>query len=344
MPPPDRITFAGPVNNNRAFRLFHRPPSLPNPEHLTTMRNDLLDVFSCRFNPLRYEQPQRHFRDWVEHMLDCGVKVHVAEVQYGERPFECDLPHVDHLGLRASTAAWAKENALNLAFWRNNHQAKYICWCDADIFFEDKNWAAETVQALQLYNIVQPWYQALDRGPDGEIMQTHTSFCYHYTRGDPLIPQTKNGKPYGNHAHPGYCWASKRDVLESTGGLFELGGMGSSDRAMALSLVGKARHAAPKRANKAYLEELERFQARIMPAVKHRIGYVKNVINHQFHGSKPNRQYLSRWNMFLRHGFDPHTDLARNMDGIYEWAGNKPELEREWLTYLAQRNEDANCL
>jgi hypothetical protein len=73
------------------------------------MRNDLLHVYTARFNPLRYEQPQQHFKDWVEHMLDCGVKVHVAEVQYGERPFECDLPHVDHLGLRASTPAWAKE-------------------------------------------------------------------------------------------------------------------------------------------------------------------------------------------------------------------------------------------
>jgi hypothetical protein len=48
--------------------------------------------------------------------------------------------------------------------------------------------------------------------------------------------------------------------------------------------------------------------------------------------------------MFLRHGFDPLVDLARNMDGIYEWAGGKPELEREWLSYLAMRNEDANTL
>jgi hypothetical protein len=307
------------------------------------MRNDLLDVYTCRFNPLRWEQPDKHFRDWVEHMLDCGVRVHVAEVQYGERPFVCDLLHVDHVGLRASTPAWAKENALNIAFWRN-HEPKYICWCDSDIFFEDKNWAAETVHALQLYGIVQPWYQALDRGPDGEIMQVHTSFCYHYTQGNPLIQETRNGKPYGNQAHPGYCWASRRDILESTGGLFELGGMGSSDRAMALSLVGKARSAAPRKCNTSYIEALETFQARIRPAVKGRIGYVRNVINHRFHGSKPNRQYLSRWNMFLRHNFDPLTDLARNMDGIFEWAGNKPELEREWLQYLATRSEDANTL
>src|SRR4051794_17663697 len=85
------------------------------------MRSDLLHVYTARYNPLRYEQPQQHFKDWVEHMLDCGVRVHVAEVQYGERPFECDQPHVDHVGLRANTPAWAKENALNIALWRNNH-------------------------------------------------------------------------------------------------------------------------------------------------------------------------------------------------------------------------------
>src|SRR3954451_12039279 len=107
------------------------------------MRNDLLHVYTSRFNALRWEQPDRHYRDWVEHMLDSGVKLHVAEVQYGERPFVCDLPHVDHIGLRASTPAWAKENALNLAFWRTSH-AKYICWCDADVFFERPDWASET--------------------------------------------------------------------------------------------------------------------------------------------------------------------------------------------------------
>ena len=48
--------------------------------------------------------------------------------------------------------------------------------------------------------------------------------------------------------------------------------------------------------------------------------------------------------MFLRHGFDPDTDLKRNTFGVLELAGNKPELARELNLYFRQRDEDANTL
>jgi hypothetical protein len=74
-----------------------------------------------------------------------------------------------------------------------------------------------------------------------------------------------------------------------------------------------------------------------------RIGYVPNVISHRFHGRKQKRGYLSRWEMFLRHGFDPDRDLKRNSYGVLEWDGGKPELERECFLYLRSRGEDDNC-
>ena len=63
-----------------------------------------------------------------------------------------------------------------------------------------------------------------------------------------------------------------------------------------------------------------------------------------FHGSKVNRSYTDRWGMFVRHVFDPFTDLKRNTYGVIEFAGNKPGLEREWMLYLRAREEDANTL
>jgi hypothetical protein len=46
--------------------------------------------------------------------------------------------------------------------------------------------------------------------------------------------------------------------------------------------------------------------------------------------------------MFLRHAFDPITDLKRNTWGVLEFAGNKPGLEHEWDQYLRMRWEDDN--
>ncbi|HQT47685.1 MAG TPA: hypothetical protein PLY97_10730, partial [Acidocella sp.] len=52
--------------------------------------------------------------------------------------------------------------------------------------------------------------------------------------------------------------------------------------------------------------------------------------------------YLSRWDMFVRHGFDPDADLNRNTLGVFEWDRNKAELIREFDLYLHSRNAHAN--
>lgn len=301
-----------------------------------------LYVFTARFNPVRYETPDHTYRKWAKHMLESGVTLVVVECQYGERPFVCDLPGVRHIGVRAQSAAWTKENLINIGIQRTP-EAQYICWCDSDVFFEHPTWAMEALHALQLYRWIQPWSQAIDRGPHGEILSVFRSFCHQYEQGAPLVPDRHGWKTYcGEYPHPGYCHASTRRVLEYAGGLFELGGMGASDHAMCLALVGKAVNSCPKETNPRYLEHLLRWQDRILTATHGRIGYSNGVINHAFHGAKAGRQYLSRWQMFLRHGFDPDTDLMKNTLGVLEWSGTKPELVREFLLYLKSRNEDGN--
>lgn len=310
------------------------------------MQPDLLHVFTARFNPLRWQTPDRHYKEWIEHMLDSGVKLHVIECQYGERPYVCNIsPHIHHIGVRADSPAWCKEALINIGIQRTP-EAKYICWADSDVFFEKPGWAAETVQALQLYRIIQPWHQAVDRGPNGEILnagKAFFSFCHQYEEGAPLIPDRQGWKNYGhNYPHPGYCWASTRRVLEYTGGLFEFGGMGAADHMMALALIGKARNACPPKLMGRFMEHLLRWEERIRIATHGRIGYVHQVINHRFHGKKASRDYLGRWQMFLRHGFDPDRHLKRNTHGVLEWSGVSADLEREWLLYLRSRQEDGN--
>jgi len=311
------------------------------------MRADQLHVVTARFNPLRWRAPDRHFRDWVISILDSGARLTVAEVQYGERDFTCDLPHVHHVGLRAESWAWSKENALNLAIQRIP-EAKYIVWEDADIFHRSSGWARETVEALQHYRVVQSWSRALDLGPNDELIAAHRSFADCYLCGKELVAPSlgfwkSDGGPY-DYPHSGFSWGCRREFLDWTGGHFELGGMGSGDHHMALALVGHVESSWPAGTAPSYKAHLMRWQERARRYVNGRLGVVHGMIEHRFHGRKADRGYLSRWGMFTRHGFDPDTDLKRNTFGILEWAGNKPELEREWDLYLRSRNEDINAL
>src|ERR1700758_4755828 len=134
------------------------------------MLSEKLHVIAAAFNPIRWVQPLKHMRDWIEHMLDSGVKLTLVECQYGERSHTEDIsPHVNHIKVRSSSPAWVKENLINIGIQRIP-EAEYICWCDTDIFFEKSGWASETLHALQIYRFIQPWHQAIDRGPNGEVL------------------------------------------------------------------------------------------------------------------------------------------------------------------------------
>jgi hypothetical protein len=113
---------------------------------------------------------------------------------------------------------------------------------------------------------------------------------------------------------------------------------------MALALVGQVERSWPEFTAASYKSHLLRWQSRAGAYVNGRMCALPGIIEHRFHGAKQNRGYLGRWKMFVRHGFDPDTDLKRNSYGVLEWAGNKPELEREWDLYLRSRREDDNSV
>ncbi len=204
------------------------------------MRADLLHVVTAIANPLRWSSRQRLYRDFERHMLDSGVQLTVVECAYGDRPHALTgTAGVRHVGVRAKTMVWTKENLLNLGIARLPDAAKYVAWIDADIRFRRPDWAAEAVHALQFHDVIQPWSDCYDLGPNDEHVQVHRSFCRQWRDGKPV------GQPYGVFAHPGYAWAATRQALEWTGGLIETAPLGAADHHMALALVGRVASSIP---------------------------------------------------------------------------------------------------
>lgn len=310
---------------------------------------DKLHVVAVVANPIRWCSRMRLYREFEEHMLKSGVSLTVVECAYGERPFEVpDTAGVNVVRVRSKTLVWNKENLINIGVSRLPDNWKYMAWVDADIFFRRLHWATETVHALQQYEIVQPWTDAYDLGPNDEHIQHHKSFCHQWWHKKPVVPDgngfwTFDGGPY-TYPHSGYAWAATRETIERMGGLFELGAMGAGDHHMALSLVGLADRSLPGKVTASYRNHLKRWEARALCHINTNIGFVHGTIEHRFHGRKTDRQYVNRWGMILEHGFDPDTDLKRNVHGVTELACNKPELRHDLDIYFRQRNEDINSL
>ncbi|MBV9735580.1 MAG: hypothetical protein JO209_06690 [Acidisphaera sp.] len=313
------------------------------------MRADLLHVVTAIANPMRWQSRLRLYRDFARHMLDSGVRLTTVECAYGDRPHElAGDPHLNHVPVRARTILWNKENLLNIGIARLPQDWKYVAWIDADILFRRPDWAAEAVQALQHYDVIQPWSDCYDLGPNGEHIAHHVSFCRQFFHGRPVVAEGacfwKSGGGAYDYPHTGYAWAATRQAIEWLGGLFDLGSMGSGDHHMALSLVGRADSSMPAGTSACYAHRVRQWQERALRHVNGNIGCTTGTIEHFFHGRKPDRQYTSRWEMFVRHGFDPDGDIKRNVWGVYELAGNKPALRRELDRYFLSRNEDINAL
>ena len=316
-----------------------------------TLPKETLFVVTTVSNPIRWDSRTNRARAAIEAWTaEPNVHVTVVEILYGDRGPELDdlaSDRVLHISAHASTTAWSKECALNVGLTRLSPMARYIGFFDADILWRKPGWATEILHALQLYPVVQPWSHCYDLGPNGEHLATHTSFARIYCNGGNVVPRfdpnslSLTNSPYP-YPHPGYAWCWRRNILDRVGGLFELGGCGSGDHHMALALIGKAKASVPTGVNEDFREILEVWQSRALRQVNRKIGYVPGTIEHPFHGRKRDRGYNSRWWLFLKHGFDPLEDLKKNTYGIIEWAGNKPELEREWMLYLRGREEDAN--
>lgn len=315
------------------------------------MRADLLHVITVIFNPIQWATRIEHYERFKEHMLAAGVKLYVVECALRHRPFLLgNDPRIVHIPVRANTLAWNKENLGNIALPHLPVDAEYIGLFDADIEFNDPEWAVKTVHALQQYPVVQPWGEALDLGPDGSIMlikgrHVQTSFAKVWRHQGDVKPQ-KNADPLNPYAypHPGYAWAYRREVLEATGGFIEVSGLGAGDHQMAMSFVGKIEKAIHGQTHTAYQDAIRAWGQRAFSIVGGRLGYVAGRIEHFFHGDKEKRMYHDRWQILIKHKFNPLTDIRKNMYGVIELAGNKPEMEMDFDRYFRQRDEDANIL
>lgn len=304
------------------------------------MKTELLDVVTCVSNPLLWKSRINLYRAFQEHMLASGVRLTTIEAAYGERPFEIDLhPDVNNVHVRAKTMVWNKESLLNLAISRLPDDFKYVAWIDGDILFRDKDWAAKTVDALQLYDVVQPWSHCYDLGPNGEHLNVHTSFAKLFFEGKPIVRTA--GYEF---AHPGYAWAATREAINHLGGLIEVGSLGAGDHHMAMALASKGYLSYPGAIHANYKAEILAWQKRADTHIRGNLGYVPGTIEHSWHGSKVKRAYVDRWSVLTKHKFDPLTDVQKNSYGVVELSCNKPGLRRDMDHYFRNRNEDQNSI
>ena len=319
------------------------------------MRADLLHVVAVYANPMRWETRSKIHAEFESHMLESGVLLTTVECAFGERPFELeDNPNINRVRVRGKTIMWIKENLMNIGISRLPSDWKYVMCSDADIHFRRRSWASEAVHALQQYEVIQPWSDAYDLGPQDDHIKHHRGFVRQWWHDHPVCQVGKKGwafqgGPY-EYPHSGYAWCYTRNAIEWLGGLIDIGVTGAGDHHMALSLVGKAEYSLPTGlgipggVTKNYSDAIFTWQDRATHHINQNIGFTWGTIEHRWHGRKNDRKYMDRWRIILDYQFDPLTDIKKNSFGVNELTGNKPRMTHALDRYFRQRNENANTI
>ncbi len=303
------------------------------------VNDSTLHVVGVISNSVRYHSRYRIFREWEQFMREAAnVQLHIVELAFGDRHFECVDSCPGHLQLRSSSELWLKENMINLAVrhllprdWR------YMAWIDADVFFGNPNWALETIHELQRYPLVQPWSECVDLGVHGNVLSLFRSFSSLAQRGVKQQAKSQDPYPYG---HSGFAWACTRLFWENIGGLMDFPILGSADHHMAWASLGSVDESIHAKMGDTFKRLCHDWQYRAFSQTHGNLGYVPGRIEHRFHGPKKRRYYRERWQILTQNAFDPVTDLRRDAQGLYMIVG-KPQLVEDIRAYMRSRHEDS---
>jgi hypothetical protein len=303
---------------------------------LVQLGGGVLDVVAVISNPARYQSRYRLYRDFERYVLASGARLTTVESALGERPFEVtSRSNPRHVQVRRTDELWDKENLINLGISRLPSDWKYVAWIDADVSFARPDWVLETLQQLQVYPIVQLFADAVDLGPEHQIVQEHKGFAYCYHQ------KLRRSDQYGVFWHPGFAWACTREAFDALGGLIDWAILGAADHHMAKGLIGEVLDSVHGGVSPSYKDRLVQWQNRAVAQLQGDLGYVSGLLMHHWHGKKQQRFYRERWSVLVDQQFDPLTDLVRDHQGLWRLAGNKPGLRDGIRDYFRSRNEDS---
>ena len=330
--------------------IFQRPDTIANP----------LYVVTAVFNPKRYKSRWKLYKLFEKHVLDSGAHLLTVECSFGDRSEVITEQVSDKLTIiHVSTKheLWLKENLTNLGIQHLPKGWKYVAAIDADMTFVRPDWVGETLHLLQHYPVIQMYSQIIQMGPDSEPLNTSLSFMEGWRRGIPF--KTKDGQVkdqsffrkggYGEHhlslgwaGSPGGAWAYTRDALNSLGGLIDWAILGSADYHMAMALMGFVEMTMKHGKYHAdYLRSMVEWEERALKNLKRNVGHMKGTLLHAFHGKMKDRGYENRWKILVKHGFNPRTDIFKDVNGVYQLNDEKWQLRDDLRDYFGQRNEDS---
>lgn len=293
------------------------------------------------FNPAHYKTRRANYETFAFSMRNSGIPILTVECAFGDDEF--DLPEaLDVVHIRSASVLWQKERLLNLAASWLPDDCTAIAWVDADVLFQNKDWAVETMVALEKNAIVQLFEECV-RLDQGNVIGAKVDRVRSFGSICPQHPELISCGNFEKHGHTGYAWAMRREIFRDVG-LYEYAVCGTGDHMMAHAVYndhGFCIHQSFK-GEREQMAHFREWSQRFHKAAGERFTAISGTILHMWHGSDANRQYLQRMYAVTDLGFNPYDDIIARPGKPLEWHPDmkKDALRRYFLEYFKSRRED----
>jgi len=297
------------------------------------------------FNPEDYESKRNNFKLFREQLK---LPLCVVELAFEDKPFELGEEDAELLiQIRGGDVLWQKEQLLNVGLKRLPASCDKVCWLDADVLFDNDDWAEQTAQLLTQYVVVQPFFLSVRLMPGEtscDIAELPLGSAEHEVLHGIGYGVSAKGptclSSYLAHGHSGYGWAARRRVLEKHG-FYRANVLGNADLNIAQAMFGGEKYLKTDRLSPAAQQHLKTWANEFYESVQGSVTFVDGTLFHLWHGYKKNRLYHGRLEVLIEHDFDPEEDLAVSPEGPLVWASDKPALHEWCREYFAVREEDS---
>lgn len=280
------------------------------------------------FSPCDYILPKRHFAASMARLRDLQIPVSVAQVvKTGQSPQPVP-PEFRSTVLHSDCVMFYKENLWNIA--TRSLECDKLIFLDADVALSPVGWTAKASQALDEFDVIQPYDKAEWQSPSGDVFMTLP----------PAAAELQHGRcPVLSKHHPGFAWGMTRRAYGQLGGWYDLFASGAGDAAFAFAICDSADPELGRRAKSGMMVGAQPsyyYYRQNALSLGLRIGTVDGVTcSHPWHGDRAHRGYMTRERYFPT-PLPDDSHVNRRADGLLEWAVPAP-LAAE---YFVMRQED----
>jgi len=325
------------------------------------VKADDLWIVTCYFNPQNYKSRRSNYEKSIEIIKRSGLNIITVECAFGNTPHMLASSE-DIIKVRSNSIMWQKERLLNIGFSHVPQNIKKIAWIDCDILFTNPEWAIQTSELLEHYQVVQLFERIVRLKKDNLQYTEKEEIWTGFAATAKLFPELMFVGNFLHHGHTGFAWAAQRNILDKHG-LYDACISGSADHMMAHVMYGDFKGPCIDRflnmPDQTLVQKIQTFYQKLIKPVpnhfrthfedwasafyndiKGQVSFVDGFILHLWHGNLNNRLYLNRHNKLRRLNFNPTQDLKLKKNKTWEWNPHTKHLNNWAMEYFKQRHED----